>query len=188
MKEKKPRLNPKVIREDDKVILVEPKAVLRVGYPKSLQEYQAQMEREHGGKISELVAHVFPACKNVYWSGARSRVIEELGYIAAKQDGFGGNKRDVFLRGLPAEWAGKEYRVYSIHTVMAGTREDGYSTRGFEDMYPEYTPPTFYTSKVWRLASIGPLPVFEPWRPHSKKPDYERETWIPVQFLRKVQP
>lgn len=191
MKEKKSRLDPKVIRAGDRVKVLEAKAVLRVGYPKALKEYQREMEREHGSEIGALVAQIFPACKTAYYSGAKARIIEELGYIAAKKDGFGGNKRDVHLRDLPPEQAkaivGNEYEVYSIHTAAAGTREEGYTSGGsYDDPYVEYVPPSFYTSKVWRLAKIGPLPFFEKlnW---GKKPDYEEEIYIPTQFLQKVQ-
>ena len=184
---KKPRLDPKVIRPGDRVKILEAKAVQRVGYPKALKEYQREMELEHGSEIGALVGRIFPACKSAHYSGARARIIEELGYIAAKRDGFGGNKRDVFLRDIDSKVVGLEVEVYSIHTVAAGTREEAYyQAPGWDEMVGEYTPPTFYTSKLWRLASVGPLPFFQKitW---GKKINYEEEIWIPTQFLQKVQ-
>lgn len=190
---KKPRkLDPEVIREGDRVTLVEPKAVARVGYPRSVQEYQAEVAQSYKTEIQALIAKVTAGKKRAFPRMIFDKVVSELGYGLAKADGFGGSKRDVFLRDLPATWVGLEGEVWEIKSVATGTREEGYYTPpSYDEMWGESVPPSFYTEKIWRLVRMSGLPMFE--KASSLTDDrsathYEIETWIPVQFLRKVMP
>lgn len=124
---------PAPIRVGDRVRVVVPQAVKRVGYPKEARDYLAGVvaEREaearklfgygprippigapaRAVKVEDLVAKMPPPLRRALW---------DLAYLACKRDGFGGRERRVHLTEPLRGWEGIEFEVRAVRSVMEG--------------------------------------------------------------------
>lgn len=141
--------NPNLIRENDRVRIVVPKIVTRVGYPKAVKDYLAQAEERYGAQLRKDITHEW----------AVGKVLQQIAYGLAKTDGFGGRERSLHLEEKP-ELLGQEFTVSGIRTVQTGTY---YPPSGGYDAYNgdyDYEPGGLMNMKAHRLAtgfSIGYL-------------------------------
>jgi hypothetical protein len=117
-------MNKNIIRVGDRVKIVVPSIMLRVGYPKTVGDYEqaakeaygAQLWRDMSGRCAELA-------------------IRQIAYGLAKKDGFGGRARTMHLREVP-ELLGREFTVHSMRTVQTGTYYKPRSSGDGEDWEP----------------------------------------------------
>jgi len=118
------RLNRKVIRVGDWVKIVVPRFVERVGYPRSLKDYKGAVEVLYKEQLDAIFEKrdrrgILRAPPFVEWR-ARERVVHEIAYMLARQDGFGGRDRTMHFKEVP-EMDGKMVQVQRVRTCMTGT-------------------------------------------------------------------
>lgn len=141
---RKRKLDPKVIRAGDQVRILNPRFVVRVGYPKVVKDYYAEVEKEFGDHIDRFLGLSHSRPFRGWGDGPdqpadRSRIIRTLAYSKAKQDGFGGKSRSIHLAYDPA-FAQQIATVSSVRTAMTGMYggpyEPEYGSGGLADMKP----------------------------------------------------
>lgn len=182
---KKSRLDPEVIRVDDMVEIVIARRVKRVGYPKTVADYMAELEPRLKDDINAVINSTVSAQKVGLVKDAYDKILRELGYLAAKADGFGGPRRSLHCVDMPAELVGHRSRVDAVKTVQTGTYQKaeyhrgGWGYSGYDE--DEYWPPHLVIDKVYRLARI-----YVPSTGFQMIGRGAEETWLPVEFLRKV--
>lgn len=150
----KKRRRPGQIRVGDRVRIVNPVFVERVGYPKAMADYVAEIEQ----KISDR--RLLDAFGDVFghpWLGARTRrafdkIRRELAYLVAQRDGFGGNERSLHVVTHP-DLTGCMAYVEGLETVVTGTYSRGYDGGCYSD--PE--PPALERQVRHRLANVSIL-------------------------------
>ena len=128
--------NPNLIRENDRVRIVVPKIVTRVGYPKSVKDYVKVAEEKYGAQLR----------KDIKWEWA-----VEIAYGLAKTDGFGGRERSLHFEEKP-EILGQEFTVSGIRTVQTGTYYPPHSSQTYYGEY-DYEPGGLANMKAHRLAT-----------------------------------
>lgn len=145
-----------IIRAGDRVRVVVPKFVKRVGYPKSVEDYVPEVLEAAKTALAAalkpaktLAALATPTERTVL------RIARELAYLRAKQDGFGGRERSIHFEDIP-EHAGVVCTVHDVRTVMTG-RYFAPSGGGY-DYYTgesDYEPGGLDNMKPHRLASVS---------------------------------
>lgn len=133
--------NPNLIRENDRVRIVVPKIVTRVGYPKAVKDYLAQAEERYGAQLRKDITHEW----------AVGKVLQQIAYGLAKTDGFGGRERSLHLEEKP-ELLGQEFTVSGIRTVQTGTYYPPHSSETYYGEY-DYEPGRLMNMKAHRLAT-----------------------------------
>lgn len=151
------------IRVGDRVRVVVPQAVKRVGYPKEARDYLAEVvaEREaearklfgygprtpsRATEVEDRVAKMPPPLRRALW---------DLAYLACKRDGFGGRERRVHLTEPLRGWEGIEFEVRAVRSVMEGD----YFAPGYS--YDHWTgesdnePGGLDNQRVRRLVAMG---------------------------------
>lgn len=138
----------RAIREGDWVKIVTPKIVLRVGYPKTVDDF-IPIAKEH---FKNTLTAVFGYNTNL------DRVYRELAYQLLKKAGFGGRERSLHLLDQP-HLAGVTVQVQRVRTVMTGRY---YPSSGGGDYYTDdYEPAGLADQKAHRLISFyEPTPQF----------------------------
>lgn len=123
--------NPNVIWPGDWVEIVDPRVVKRVGYPKSVDDYKVIVR----DRFSDQLAAIFPHTRliSVVAERAQRRVIHEIAYMLAKEDGFGGPDRTIHLEERP-DLRGRTCQVTEIKTCMTGRY---YAPSSWRDSYGE---------------------------------------------------
>lgn len=180
------RINPKIIRADDTVKIVVPRYVTRVGYPKTVANYVAELEPRLKGGIYGLISSTVSATATDLTNNAYDKILHELGYLAAKVDSFGGPRRDLHFVDLPVDVVGHISQVVAVKTVQTGTYQKaeysrgGWGYSGYDE--DEYLPPRLAIDKVYRLARVY-LPMATTF---SMVDQGSPEIWMPVEFLQKV--
>ncbi len=176
---------PKPFREGDLVRVVDPRRVLRVGYPKSLDDYAKEIEEKFSERICGLIRD---AGRHPTWrlhseiiglvsfdkpkSKAYRRILAELAHEAAVTDKFGGPERSIHFVDIP-EALGEIGVVSRLKTVKTGIY---YPACGSHNSYvDDWEPGGLRDEKTHRLASVRlSLPVVSP---------IFEETWFPVAHL-----
>lgn len=139
----KTRLDPKIIREGDRVRVVVPKICVRVGYPKQVSDYLEAARAKYAKLLREdMKDHLV------------EKALHQIAYGMAKKDGFGGPERTLHLKDEPGI-AGKEFTVWGIRTVQTGTYYPPNSWQGWTDSgYDyDYEPGGLADQKSHRLAT-----------------------------------
>lgn len=140
------------IRVGDLVKVVVPRFVARVGYPKSLEDYERELaERPAYQKVLSLMFEAITGDDQIIdprvgrKHRCRYRVERELVYLLAKRDGFGGRERTIHIV-EHLELEGAECTVMDIRTANTGRHrqtagssggmfgDDDYEPNGLEDM------------------------------------------------------
>lgn len=142
-----------VWRVNDVGVVSDPRFVLRVGYPKSVDDYL----RERAPAIRDAVNHLLMATTGSTWGETygipahrvRRRIERDVAYLMAQRDGFGGRERTIHWRDLPS-LAGREVRVVSLRTALTGRYEYGWTGQDPED----YLPAHIAQPVTHRLAAI----------------------------------
>ena len=166
---------PDIIRTDDVVRVVDPRIVLRVGYPKSPADYLADICEKHEAALREIfdyktarptlaasLAAGFPGYKA---PSIEDRVAEmprplrrslwDLAYLACERDGFGGKERRVHLSEPMPDWKGAEFKVAGVRSAVEG---DYYPPSRSYDHWSgarEDEPGGLENQRVRRLATVG---------------------------------
>lgn len=99
----------KPIREGDRVRIVTPRVVVRVGYPKTVDDYVEAARRKYGDL---LVEDMNKRCVD--------KALQQIAYGFAKADGFGGRERSLHCEDVP-ELAGQVFTVDGVRMVQTGT-------------------------------------------------------------------
>jgi len=132
-------------KPDDRVRIVVPKFVDRVGYPKQVKDYIPQVK----GKVDALIVSLGVGLPHNH--RMRHKLEAEAAYLLAQKDGFGGRERSVHWIEA-AHLQGKECRISSIRTAVTGTY---YPPSGGNGMYSDdYEPGGLSGEKRWRLATV----------------------------------
>ena len=137
----KKKLNPKIIREGDRVRIITPNVVTRVGSPKAVKDYVDEAEKRYG-KLLRIDMDDRCAAK----------VIQQIAYGLAKADGFGGPVRSLHMEEKP-ELLGQEFTVSGVRMVQTGRY---YPPSGGYDSYNgdyDYEPGGLADMKARRLVS-----------------------------------
>lgn len=147
------------LRDGDWVEIVVPRFVTRVGYPKTLDDYKKDIEEKQCILLSTLLSGYQPGHRRDL---AKQRIVHELAYLAAKDDGFGGRERSLHFEDHP-ELQGRLCQVYGVVTRMTGTyyppcTSRGWGYGGYEE---EYEPGGLANQKCHRLLRISVPGSFE---------------------------
>lgn len=128
------------IREGDRVRIITPQIVIRVGYPKAVADYL----EEATTKYQLMLEKEMP-------SRCVEKVLQQIAYGLAKADGFGGTERSLHLKEVP-ELKGQEFTVSGVRTVQTGTYYPPHSSVSYFGEY-DWTPGGLENMRARRLAS-----------------------------------
>ena len=165
---------PDIIRADDVVRVVDPRIVLRVGYPKSPADYLSDICEKHEAALREIFGYktarpTLAASLAVGFPGYKAPSIEDrvakmpqplrrslwdLAYLACKRDGFGGKARRVHLSESMPDWEGAEFEVASVRSAMEGDYFPPYYGTTYEGEC-DNEPGGLENQRVRRLATVG---------------------------------
>lgn len=124
------------VRVGDEVRVVVPKFLVRVGYPKTVEDYLSVVDREIHcveALMERLVSgpDVRPSL-SFFEGGAgkmvRNRIRRDLAYLVAKSDGFGGRERRLHVREVPC-YLGAQGVVTELRTAVTGNYRAAYQPR-----------------------------------------------------------
>lgn len=142
------------IRLCDRVRVVIPKVVVRVGYPKAVVDYLEIARTKYGAQLRhDMGDHLV------------ERALHQIAYGLAKTDGFGGNERSLHMKDCP-ELLGHEFNVSGIRTVLTGTYYPPYEHRDMSGL-PDYEPGGLTDRKAHRLVTglcFYEIPAAHLWR------------------------
>lgn len=151
-----------VFHAGDKVRIVTPDFVVRVGYPKAVADYEEVAQK----LLDSTVAAAFPVeaaeLNRFVWRKGRSshffdRAVRAYARWMAEVDGFGGPVRSVHSLTVPA-LAGAEGTVQWLRTAATGeyyppTKGSGYNS--FSGDYDEGDLGGLADQKSHRIAAVG---------------------------------
>jgi len=203
----KPAKAPRV-RVGDRVRVVDPHFVLRVGYPRSVRDYYAQVEQEQGAMLDALLKQYgWKGVEKLYGASplsklagfpepeehprlvaARKMILHQLAYLRAVKDHFGGRQRSLHFVYAPKA-AGHESTVASLRTVATGRYFPPSGGKTYDGDY-DWEPGGLSDQQAHRLATLDGYPLTQPWEgddligkwPNKRPPE------IPTYFLELVQP
>lgn len=151
---------PKPFRAEDQVVIATPLFVRRVGYPKAIEDYLPEVDadlrtmvNDHEMLMGRLLG-VRPPVKillGVELERSLRKVRQELAYLRAKSDGFGGRERTIHTVEHPLH-AGKTCRISSVRTVYTGRYYPPSFTRYWGDYDAE--PGGLAEAQAHRLATV----------------------------------
>lgn len=165
-----------VFRLDDRVRIVTPTFVTRVGYPKAVSDYLPEVEEKFRPALLKLLEYDNEPTGKA--GRALMKVYQELAYLLATEDGFGGKERSLHTVELP-ELVGQEFNVSAVKTVMTGTYYPPSGWYSWEGEY-DFEPGGLSECKAHRL--VQGFAQFGVWR----RPENCPELWIEARCLEKV--
>ena len=149
-----------LIQVESWVRIVDPRELIRVGYAKTVQTCRPDVEAEFGQIVRKMVCEAYG--REGQWTldherpaseaRAENRILNELAYLRAAKDQFGGSRRDLYFEDRP-ELAGQEGCVSELLRVVTGVRVPG-SGSG-----EDYQPPYLTEQKVHMIAQLS-IPGF----------------------------
>ena len=150
-----------VIRVGDRVVVVIPRVVVRVGYPKTVDDYLPEAERLFKGS-GELAQTITGAPRYIH-----DKLVRQIAYSLANGDGFGGRDRTIHLR-YENGIEGLSFEIESVRSAMTGRY---YAAQTSTSYYGEddYEPGGLDGMKYNRIARL-----------------YCLHLELPVEHLRKV--
>lgn len=131
-----------ILREGDRIKVIDPRIVIRVGYPKCHADFIEEVTVKHKTAVEALFKT----------KRMRKRAYSNLAYEALGAASFGGLQRSVHLCNKP-EILGFEATVRSAHTVVTGKYYPPCSSRSYEGEY-DYEPGGLSNCVYVRLVSI----------------------------------
>lgn len=162
------RSNPNIIRVGDKVEIVDPLPVLRVGYPRTVTSYEAEGERLCGPEMHAL--------NEKAGGGIRCELQRLVALRLARADKFGGTERNLHHAAPREDLRGRVGRVDLVRTRMVGHYDDG-ERPSDSDGTPNYEAPSLRVRRAHRLAEV--------FITHGD--DAPDLLWFEVERLRKVE-
>ncbi len=95
-----------------RVKILNPEFVVRVGYPKQVQDYEQEVVSQYDTKLCQAFGPL--------WEGhLRKRILREVTYTTAKRDGFGGAQRSIHTITNPS-LQGKVFEIWSTARCWTG--------------------------------------------------------------------
>ena len=163
-----------IIRVGDRVEIVEPHIFIRCGYPKTVDDMIAEVEKEHGEVLRKFVKDLglsifprhLPYEKDGFFSDVYEEIRRAVAYAKLKAERFGGSRRSVHTEYKENE-KGRVYMVGGIRFVKSGTYEAG-GYYGGMDGY-EYEPAYLTNQKTHKILRLAYLPDLEIEAIHVKK-------------------
>ena len=160
------KLNPKIIRVGDVVQITNPEFFIRCGYPLSMEDMRAEVQKYFGKHISDLMLSIggeklitSDATNSTIWTDdygsnpwenrAYLEVVDGLAYARLCSKKFGGNTRQLFTT-RNEEHMGKKARVEAIRIVKTGTRDSG----SYHSMDGDYDPPCLMNEKTHKILTV----------------------------------
>jgi hypothetical protein len=165
---------PDIIREDDRVRVLVPRFVTRVGYPKQPSDYLDAARAKYGGQLAALLKDFHTAKRD----HIHARIEDDLAYLMAQADKFGGRERSLHWLELP-DLKGVEMNVGRIITRTTGTYYSPSYSRSYDG--DDYEPGGLADMKRHRLAGVSSLGCFS-------KLNVPGQLWAPVEHLEKIHP
>lgn len=124
-----------IIRIGDKVKIINPRIIDRVGYPTSVEDIiRNEFTKEDADKVDELITHLSglkplnPYDKTWYYTKREylfNYIIRECAYIRLKRKGFGGNERSIHYKEIADELIHLEFVVVDKKLHKTGKRIAG---------------------------------------------------------------
>lgn len=142
---RKRKLDPSVIRIGDRIKVINPLFVERVGYPLSFKDGCEKAEELYTDKIKSFLDDLFPKesskiegmilSVDTDWKKmvVYDKIVNALGYYYLQLEGFGGKERKLFLKERPM-FKDDYFYVSNIGIAQTGTY---YSPSGCYDSYGE---------------------------------------------------
>ena len=165
---KKKKLNPKIIRIGDRVRIINPEVITRIGYPMSFGEACEEVEKLHKNKIINFLKEIYPDIKidikllfedfiTCEYQKLKSykKIIYALAYEHMQNRGFGGNKRELHIeyrRDLLGEFA-NVYNTFIRKTGIYYPPSGGYDS--WNNEY-DYNPGGLDKIKTHKILEIYP--------------------------------
>jgi hypothetical protein len=136
-----------IIRARDRVVVINPLNVVRVGYPKELKDYLPEVVEKYRPQLLDMMK----ACGDF---GSTEKMEHELAYSLAKKDGFGGVERTLHVE-LREDLRGREFFVQEVKTRYAGNYCHGVNVYSHWDGEVDYEPACLSDSKAHRICELG---------------------------------
>lgn len=133
------------IRLNDWVRVVIPKIVVRVGYPKTVDDYMDTARDKYASKLKE----------DIHDRHLLDRALRSIAHGIARANGFGGTERSLHFLDVP-DLLDKSFRVSGIRSVRTGTyyppsySSSGSCWGGYEE---DWEPGGLRDMKVHRLVT-----------------------------------
>lgn len=155
-----------VWRVGDRGIVVDPRFVARVGYPKSQKEYLAELHADE--KAVRAIDDMLLAATGAMWGGPRSmdpsssphrvraQIERDVAFLRAELDGFGGRERSIHWHQWPA-LRGREVTVRSLRTVYTGKHKTGIREYWFAGGDCDVDQNSLEDRVAHRLAVVSPV-------------------------------
>jgi hypothetical protein len=154
-------LRKHIIRKGAIVKVKIPRFVARVGYPKSVNDYLTILREKHSGKLDELFYSITGSINMLQVARGeqeptkqRRRVEQELAYLMAKRDHFGGRERTIHWLDKP-EYHGVEMLVVEVCSAYTGIYypPDNGGYNSWDGEY-DYEPGGLTKVKCHRIARV----------------------------------
>jgi hypothetical protein len=158
----KKKLKPNIIRVGDLVKINTPKLFVRCGYPLSLNDMKADIEKTLSKEIFRLFALAreddseFPeiSLSDPKKQKAYNIIVHELAYIRLKKHNFGGADRKIFTEDYPKA-KGQKATVSHIQIVKTGVYNKSYvSGNSYYEEY-EYEPPCLTNQRTHKILTLS---------------------------------
>ncbi len=146
---RKRNLDPTVIRTGDFVRIVEPRVVVRVGYPKCLKDYVPEAEALFLPALRKALDDSKKVSRHALAKDGKSykRIVYELAWMLARANGFGGYTRMLHFEEEP-ELKGRVCQVFAVRSVHTGER---FAPSGSGE---DYEPGGLENRKTHRLVEV----------------------------------
>lgn len=173
----------RVIRANDLVKIVDPRVVLRVGYPKCVEDFLPEVAERHCKAVGLLYKEVTGYLPNENSSRTVEKILRELAHAKLAAERYGGRERSLHFSQPFEELRGKVFAVMSVRSVVTGIycpgrAGYGYTMNGFD----EGDAPCLDDAKTHRLATLGCDVELDPDKPYVHTFGVE----FPVAALRKM--
>ena len=101
------KLNPNIIRVGDRVKIIKPFIFVRCGYPMSKKDIKESLSKEKLDLLENFVYNFTGLSRSIFTPNYRAdniidRVKDQLAFGILVAKGFGGNKRSIFSKEVPA--------------------------------------------------------------------------------------
>lgn len=120
-----------IYRDGDRVRVLVPNFVTRVGYPRNVDYYkpEARQTLESVGLLKPSFDGDWDTARRPYtiYDRAKDKLIGDLARFLLIQKGWGGNERSIYTQSQPL-LAGTEQTVIDKRVVKTGKRYSGYTT------------------------------------------------------------
>jgi hypothetical protein len=146
-----------ICRVGDKVRIVEPLQIVRVGYPLTKEDALKAVEKEYAQQVSDFIVSVIG--KPIELTDTDPRLCADLFDALAsywiRSKGFGGKERKIYTEANERFRGTSGWTVISKRHVKTGTYCSGGYSGGY-DGEPDYDPPYLSNEQTHTLLIIEP--------------------------------